>query len=332
MRAVSESECTITVDKVHSVDIGQWNCALGSFPVQNDHDKYLSVQEFFEVALVIKATVDNGQLPPETSLTEGEERDFSVQIRNGNVHPPPEFVWYLDGHQLQVASKIRYEAKLTDSGKRLICKVIQEDDESNHIESSLSTLLRISARPAEPAGMNVLSISLIVSGCVLVILVAIVLLFLWRTERACFGKAEPVSIYIERTRQRPAQGDAQVQMSSRNEGLDASVGANFGPSKPLRSASKDNLLTEPLLGSEPRTDVSKLEVLLAADELQVWSDEGSEMSKATSLSSLDTQVSSQDWSDTLRTFGPKFAHLVDMVSANCSSSDSDEHDDGGTEV
>jgi hypothetical protein len=133
----------------------------------------------------------------------------------------------------------------------------------------------------------------------------------------------------------------------RHHGESVGVGADFGPAKPTRHGSKENLLlTQPLLGKEAvknnnKIEISDLEVLLAEDELNVWADEGPELSRATSLSSLNsTQVTDQDWEETFRSMGPKFSHLADMAagedidtcSDESSNESSDQSDTAGEEV
>ena len=90
------------------------------------------------------------------------------------------------------------------------------------------------------------------------------------------------------------------------------MGADFGPAKPKRSGSKDEL-SQPLLASPDSPDgLAKLEHLLPEDELNAWSDEGHN-SLATSLSSINTSVAALDWEATLRSFGSKFSSIADMV-------------------
>ena len=81
----------------------------------------------------------------------------------------------------------------------------------------------------------------------------------------------------------------------------------------IGSASKDEL-NVPLLKSETKEKIENLELLLSLDEILIFDEEGSELSKATSLSSLDTYVSEKDWLETLKSFGPKFKHLADLTS------------------
>ena len=97
-----------------------------------------------------------------------------------------------------------------------------------------------------------------------------------------------------------------------------------------------------MLGQEPSeklTEAANLEVLLALDETTEWNEEGN-LSICTSLSSLDNDsITEKDWEDTLRSFGPRFTKLADMVSGNDEQSDdiissrsSNEELDGGTKI
>ena len=79
-------------------------------------------------------------------------------------------------------------------------------------------------------------------------------------------------------------------------------------------------------------NASKLESLLATDEITDWNYEGNG-SICTSLSSLDNDSVTTDWEDTLRSYGPKFTKIADMVSGEDTDSNrSSYQEDGGTEV
>ena len=53
VRAESHYNCSITSTSISEFDTeGDWNCALDSFPLENDKDKYESVQEYFSVRTV----------------------------------------------------------------------------------------------------------------------------------------------------------------------------------------------------------------------------------------------------------------------------------------
>ena len=190
-----------------------------------------------------------------------------------------------------------------------------------NLANRLTTILKINAIPP-PETMNVGIIATIISTAVLIVLVAIVILALWRAKQCCF---KPKTIFV--STEQPAQGSAEVQTMGQTEGTSIGVGADFGPAKPKRSASKDEL-SEPLLKqtSSPDTHI-KLELLLPEDEMQSWSEEGPSLSLATSLSSLNTSVTEKDWEETLKSFGPKFAHISEMVAGVSESSI-----DGGSEV
>ena len=77
-----------------------------------------------------------------------------------NAEPKPNFAWYLDGKLLDWnTDKIRYTAKLIDSGKRLSCDIFQVDDEKNYLNKTVSTLLKINENPLPTNGMSVEIIS-----------------------------------------------------------------------------------------------------------------------------------------------------------------------------
>ena len=158
-------------------------------------------------------------------------------------------------------------------------------------------------------------ISAIVSSAVLVVLILIIVLFLWRTGSVCFKKEQ-----IDR--RPPNQGNIEVQTSP--DGASIGVGADFGPEKPKRTFSKDEL-REPLLKSGADSSVDNLEGLIPEDEVILFNHEGPEMSQATSLSSLDTYVSEKDWLETLQSFGPKFKNLADLVSGDIEESEIKEN-------
>ena len=156
------------------------------------------------------------------------------------------------------------------------------------------------------------------SSAVLVVLILIIILFLWRTGSACFKKEQ-----IDQ--RQPAHGNIEVQTSP--DGASIGVGADFGPEKPKRTFSKDEL-REPLLksGADSSSIDKLLEALIPEDEIFLFNHEGSEeMSQATSLSSLDTYVSEKDWLETLQSFGPKFKNLADLVSGDIEESEIKEN-------
>ena len=153
------------------------------------------------------------------------------------------------------------------------------------------------------------------SSAVLVVLILIIILFLWRTGSACFKKEQ-----IDQ--RQPAHGNIEVQTSP--DGASIGVGADFGPEKPKRTFSKDEL-REPLLKSGADSSIDKLDALIPEDEVILFNHEGPEMSQATSLSSLDTYVSEKDWLETLQSFGPKFKNLADLVSGDIEESEIKEN-------
>ena len=290
-------------------------------PITEQHDDYDKVQEYFDLKLVTPVTINDRQLPMELVLMEGESKELIVSVENPGVFPIPEFEWYLDD-KLQrfedfspdeIVHTIKYQAKLEDSGRRLRCRIFQTDDENNIVETSISTLLKIEAKPEAPEGMGTPAIAAISGVAILLILAIVLTLFLYLTNRACFSKR-----ITHIVRQEPRAPQESI-----------GVGADFGPQKPARMGSRDEL-NQPLLGREApdAAGIEKLEILLSIDELNSWNDEGSPMSKATSLSSLDTQVTDKDWKDTIKSFGPKFAHLEQMFPSEDESSDNN----GGTEV
>lgn len=280
------------------------------------------------------ALVDQNQLEEETVLTEGQVSEITVTIDNNNANPKPHFQWFLDGKAINqqqssqnggLSNTLRYEAKLNDDGLRLTCQISQVDDVNHEVPSGVvSTRLKIQA-PEEFEGMSTTGITIISSVVGLIVLIIlVVVLFLWVTNKGCFAASRGSAV-----RERP-MGAMEVQtVNSQPQMSDFATGVDFGPQKPLRSAASKDELSKPLLGSDQEDSAGKLEVLLSVDELNSWNDEGPPMSNATSLSSLDTQVSDKDWYETFKSFGPKFAHLAQMFEGTTEDSD---NDDGGTEV
>ena len=282
--------------------------------------------------------IDEKQLPDRMEITEDETKEITIDISNEDVSPRPEFEWYLDDKQVNLEESlernglshtVKYRAKLDDSGRRLTCRILQMDDEDNVVETKISTLLKIHAKPED---MNTLGVGGIVGisvGSVLILIILILVLFLWITNRACF--AAPKRVIVQQPK--PSQGNADTQTNA-ERGQAVGVGVNMGPEKPPRSASRDEL-SQPLLGQAPQdcSDSAKLEILLSPDELTGWNEEG-QCGKATSLSSLETYVSERDWESTLRSFGPKFASILDMVNGEVEDNETstNERTGGGTEV
>ena len=85
---------------------------------------------------------------------------FFFKLPFQNAEPKPNFAWYLDGklHDWNT-DKIRYKAKLIDTGKRLSCDIFQVDDERNFFNQTVSTLLKIKKNPLPTNGMSVEIIS-----------------------------------------------------------------------------------------------------------------------------------------------------------------------------
>lgn len=290
--------------------------------------------------MLTRALVNDNQLPEESLLTEGEQTYFEIDVSNPeDVYPPPQFRWYLDNNpiQLEQTSKfgispthqVSYKASLSDSGKRLSCRVIQKDDEGNEVSTQLSTLLKITAQP-KPKPMNVGVLASLISAAIFLVLIAILILFLWKTQKMCFkGSNQNTTVYV--TPSPPRQGSAEVQTTNL-QSESVGVGADFGPSKPKRSGSRDEL-NQPLLGSSHDAPDSaiKLDHLLPEDELNAWDDEGPTMSLATSLSSINTSVEEKEWETTLRSYGPKFSAIADMV-AGLSDNDDQESDSTSTNI
>lgn len=299
-------------------DANEWNCHMVSFPIANLHNKYDTVQEYFRLEVITPAVLDNKQLPENIEMFEGDTKELTVSISNQDAYPMPNFEWYVGDQQIYDEKRspsnrgsyhtLNYEAKLSHSGKKLTCKVVQIDDEGNEVFKEVSTLLRISENP-NSLGMSTDILATVISVSLLVVIIALIIVTLWWSKKACFRpKKEP---------RRPAE-DLEMDPS-------IGVGANFGPKKPPRFGDTQ---TEPLLARSDETDndypaARNLELILSPDELKSWSEEGPALSNSTSLSSLDTQVSEKDWLLTLRALGPKFAALAEMAEGEFSDSSSD---------
>ena len=128
------------------------------------------------------------------------------------------------------------------------------------------------------------------------------------------------------------QGSMQVQTDAGHTN-DASIGADFGPGKPRRVDFRDENEYEPLLISELPLGSDNFELKKAdkicdnfvEDEATEFKYEGTD-SLATSLSSLNTDVSDRDWEETFRVLGPEFAEMLS------GEMDSDSDDSSGTEI
>ena len=124
-------------------------------------------------------------------------------------------------------------------------------------------------------------------------------------------------------------------------GTDASIGADFGPGKPRRVDFRDENEYEPLitkelpLGSDDN-EIKKADQLcddtFVNDETTEYKFEGSD-SLATSLSSLNTNVSERDWEETFRALGPVFVDMLEGTTHEDSdSSESYDETSDGTEI
>ena len=68
-----------------------------------------------------------------------------VRVENYDANPKPQFQWFLDDGSSfdfeeikssndDLSNSIKYKAKIEDSGRRLICQIIQIDDNGNEVE------------------------------------------------------------------------------------------------------------------------------------------------------------------------------------------------------
>lgn len=320
VKAKSQTECIIQGTNVLPSDTGEWNCELRSKPIIEEHNTYESGQEFFKVNLLQPVKLNSAGFPQNTDLVDGETIVFTVQI-TGPADPPPKLIWTLNERPVNLElvedtptrQTVRYTAKQSDSGYRLECTSLQTDSDGNTVKGKLSTLLAIKARPPLPpdqsdgfAGI----IAIIVSVGVFILLALILILVAWRTGRWCFRQPVQV-VHVVQDAERAPQGTAGVQTVT-DGGNSVAVGADFGPAKPSRDKREE---CQPLLGREASELIinDNLEALLDDDEIRQWTTEEPTMSRATSLSSINTEVSEKDWVEAFRSFGPKFADLADMA-------------------
>ena len=141
--AESNTNCTIVGTHFQASEAADWNCELGSYPIENEGNTYSQVQKFFQLTILKAATIDRTQLPPDTQLTDGERIDFKIQVDNEDAFPLPTYQWYLDNNPVTLEPRssnplehvVSYQATLADTGKSLACVVTQEDDEGNKIEN-----------------------------------------------------------------------------------------------------------------------------------------------------------------------------------------------------
>ena len=313
--------------------------------------------------------------PDEFELVEGDQEEFKITIQNAN--PIPTIDWYVGSHKLDddeikilydgtpndrrssgesFYQTILYTAQTGHNGQQLSCTVRQTDEENHELEQNFPvTTLFVSAPIVHPpsAGLGVGVIAVIVSIACFILLALILLFIAFRTGRFCFKNATHTVLVKEVEAPRPNQNSMETQ-ADMSAGVECGVGADFGPTKPIRTYSRENLVndsgeTVPLITNEKaqgksvaivststgkasgddETNVQarRLEAMLSADELKEYEYEGND-SICTSLSSLDTNVPEEDWEATFRALGPKFHRLADIVGSGRSdeSSTDDENE------
>ena len=81
---------------IEKYDTIQWNCALQSFPLENFHDKYDSIQEFFSIKITEPIEIDENQFDESYEIVEGNEMEFSVQVSNARVKTKDSFQYILN--------------------------------------------------------------------------------------------------------------------------------------------------------------------------------------------------------------------------------------------
>ena len=324
--------------------------------------EYLEDQKYFTIDLINEASIRFENYPDSFSLTEGDERDFKVNI--DDAYPIPTIEWYVGQHKLEddeieiihdgapqnyrsrraagasYYQEIRYTAQLDHTGQQLTCKIIQTDQEGNALEQThpVTTLYVAAPFVEPPKTLGTGIIAVIVSIACFILLLLILLFVAFRTGRFCFKNATHTIIEKEVEAPRPDQNSMETQ-------------ANFGPDKPERMGSReeiDNISGENVAlitrgkiqgnatavivtndvnkadENEMDEQSKKLEAMLSDDELKKYDYEGNE-SICTSLSSIDTNVPDEDWAETFRAMGPKFHRLADLIgeSGDESSTDSD---------
>ena len=79
--AESETNCTIIGDRIDPLEAGEWNCELGSFPLENANNEYDHIQKYFQLKLMTPAVINDRQWPAETQLMDGQTAHFDI----GNV-------------------------------------------------------------------------------------------------------------------------------------------------------------------------------------------------------------------------------------------------------
>ena len=69
---------------------------MDSFPIENEHNKYDFIQEFFNIEIMKQAVIRDDQLPPDLKLQDEESIELTIQVDNQDAYPRPKFEWYLD--------------------------------------------------------------------------------------------------------------------------------------------------------------------------------------------------------------------------------------------
>ena len=96
VKKLSSTKCAIIGEEVTEYDTIQWNCALQSFPLENFHDKYDSIQEFFSIKITEPIEIDENQFDESYEIVEGNEMEFSVQVSNARVKTKDSFQYILN--------------------------------------------------------------------------------------------------------------------------------------------------------------------------------------------------------------------------------------------
>ena len=304
---------------------------------------------------------------------EGDNKEFEVSIKNAN--PAPTIDWYIGSHKLSerddeieirhsgspksqsFSQTIRYTAQHGHNGQQLSVVVKQTDENNNVLEqkSSITTLFVAVPIVDPPKTLGIGIIAVIVSIACFILLALILLFIAFRTGRFCFKNATHTVLVKEVEAPKPDQNSMETQANMSN-GVSCGVGADFGPDKPIRTYSReqlDNVSGEmvPLIvdannqgkatsvetstqgntidDADFRRQAEKLEAMLkgSEDELKNYEYEGNE-SLCSSLSSINTYVPEEDWEETFKALGPKFQKLSDMINGD---EDEEEGKDGDSE-
>ena len=302
---------------------------------------------------------------------EGDKKEFEISIRNAN--PPPTIDWYIGSHKLterdndieirqsgapkssSFSQTIRYTAQHGHNGQQLSVVVKQTDENNNVLEqkSSLTTLFVAVPVVEPPKTLGIGIIAVIVSIACFILLALILLFVAFRTGRFCFKNASHTVLVKEVEAPKPDQSSMETQANI-SSGVSCGVGADFGPDKPIRTYSReqlDNVSGEnvPLIVNENsqgkaisvdastqdkaindvdlKRQAQKLEAMLkgSEDELKNYEYEGNE-SLCSSLSSINTDVPEEDWEETFKALGPKFQKLSDMINGDDSEEEGKDDD------